>query len=482
MPVLFVRKQSADPVNWKWIALTAYLLVTTLVLFFFFSHWGNDDAFITYRYAANLEQGLGFVYNPGQPILSTSTPLFTLLLALFGKLWPNLPALANLLGAFSLALGGVMIWDMAQTWKTPLVGWCGLLLYPTFPLLVSTLGSETLLALAFCLGTFACYARGKYSMAAVCAALAVLSRPDGILVAAILVVHFLVIRKCPIPWGSAGLLVAICAPWVVYAWVTFGSPLPVTLDVKQHQGLMTISQRFLPGLMTIFTPYLRWSYLLEVILAFTGIVYLIRHARQWVILPAWTLLYLIAYSALGVSRYFWYYAPLVPGLIILVGLGITYLRKFYTSVNAIPFQILAIALFALLFSAQGMGVQDLVKHPDERLLLYQAVGEWLQENTPQDSRVESLEIGVIGYYAQREMVDFAGLIHPEVADQFSEQTTYDDAALWTVAHFPPDFLVLQPGVLPRFEQEFVVQNCQSVQVFLGQEYGSESNLNIFSCK
>ena len=63
------------------------------------------------------------------------------------------------------------------------VGWAGLLLYPTFPLLLGTLGSETPLYLAFCLSAFAFYARKKYSLTAICVALAVLTRPDGILVA-----------------------------------------------------------------------------------------------------------------------------------------------------------------------------------------------------------------------------------------------------------------------------------------------------------
>ncbi|MCB0187901.1 MAG: hypothetical protein KDE31_26715, partial [Caldilineaceae bacterium] len=51
-----------------------------------FMLWGDgqldvDDAFITYRYAENLATGQGFVYNAGERLLGTSTPLYTLLLA-----------------------------------------------------------------------------------------------------------------------------------------------------------------------------------------------------------------------------------------------------------------------------------------------------------------------------------------------------------------------------------------------------------------
>ena len=41
----------------------------------------EDDAFITMRYAANLAAGKGFVYNAGQRVLGTTSPLFALLLA-----------------------------------------------------------------------------------------------------------------------------------------------------------------------------------------------------------------------------------------------------------------------------------------------------------------------------------------------------------------------------------------------------------------
>lgn len=40
-----------------------------------------DDAYITFRYARNLVEDAGFVYNPGEHVLGTTTPLYTLLLA-----------------------------------------------------------------------------------------------------------------------------------------------------------------------------------------------------------------------------------------------------------------------------------------------------------------------------------------------------------------------------------------------------------------
>ena len=119
-----------------------------------------DDPYITYRYAENVRRGFGFVYNPGERIQSTTTPLFTLLLAVLSPLWGDLPHLANLIGVLSLAAGGLLLWELAAIWKTPWAGWIGLLLYPIFPLAITPLGSETPLYIALLPGCVCslCYA------------------------------------------------------------------------------------------------------------------------------------------------------------------------------------------------------------------------------------------------------------------------------------------------------------------------------------
>src|ERR1041385_7428484 len=40
-----------------------------------------EDSFITFRYAENIAAGNGFVYNTGEKVLGTTTPLWTLILA-----------------------------------------------------------------------------------------------------------------------------------------------------------------------------------------------------------------------------------------------------------------------------------------------------------------------------------------------------------------------------------------------------------------
>lgn len=44
-----------------------------------------DDAFIIFRYVRNLIAGQGYVFNVGERVLGTTTPFYTLYLALLGK-------------------------------------------------------------------------------------------------------------------------------------------------------------------------------------------------------------------------------------------------------------------------------------------------------------------------------------------------------------------------------------------------------------
>lgn len=459
-----------------------------VILFTAFNRWAYDDPFISYRYAENLTRGIGFVYNPGVRILSTTTPLFAAILALAGFISADIHGIAVGIGIISLALGGIFIFDLARSFDTPIVGWAGLLLYPTFPLVVSTLGSETPLYLALCLGAFALYARKNLLAAGIFGVLATLTRPDGLLVLGILGIDYLVRSRKSIPWKPILVSSAVLITWIGFAWVYFGSPIPVTLAAKQQQGSMAISESFLRGLQTVTAGYSSWPYITEAVLAILGVILALSKKRLWVGILIWPAVYFVAYSILGVSRYFWYYAPLIPGFIIAVGLGFTALSELIkaASKNNNSFSSYATLvpgiLLIVLVVVNGSNLWEMRKNNDPRLKIYKAAGDWLRENTSPNEQVGSLEIGIIGYYAKRPMVDFAGLIQPDVAKQLRSDTTYEDAAIWAVGNYRPEYLVLHDGMFNQLEQEYVEPNCVRIKRLKGEQYSYYFDLTIYSCQ
>jgi hypothetical protein len=472
------------------LVLLAFLLAGFLI-YIAFQHWAYDDPFITFRYADNLRAGQGFVYNAGERVLSTTTPLYALLLTGLGYIWPDLPRLSNLISALSLALGGFFIYLTGRRWGEPLAGWIGGVLLLFFPLMASTFGAETCFYVMLAVGALTFYAREQYELALALAALATLTRADGVLVAVVLAGDYVISAKKPVffrssrprpPWFLLLLFALLVAPWHVFCWVYFGSPFPATLAAKQLQGQMAISQGFAPGFLRLLKGYAQQPlYWLHGCLALLGVWYMARKARRWLLWLAWGALYFVSYTLLGVSRYFWYYAPLIPVLISLVGLGVAQVSRWLALVLAGRWsRAAALAVFLiLLLWPQGAGLVYMRAHPDPRAEVYREAGRWLAQNTPPEASVGTLEVGIIGYYARRRMVGFAGLIQPDVARQMKQQTTYQDTASWAMRRYRPGYLALNTGWFPELMQGVVAERCKQIQSFTAQGY--QGALLVYDC-
>lgn len=472
----------------KWFKMI-YLAGITIALYTAFSNWAYDDPFITFRYAQNLVQGNGFVYNPGERVLSTTTPLFTLVLAGGSFIWSDIHQLAVLIGAACLAIGGWMIFELSRAWGTPWVGWAGLTLLPTFPLLVSTLGSEMPLYTALCLGALAAYAHRSYTLCGICCGLAFLARPDAVLVPLLLSIDFIARRRERLPWGGILVFAGITLIWTGFAWLYFGTPIPATLGAKQSQGRLAISEQFGPGLLTILQSYTGWPYILFACLVLVGWIYAYLAEQKTIHVLLWPPAFFGAYTLLGVSRYFWYYAPLVPGLVIGAGLGLDGIRGMF---QALPGEYKeggtkfggagGAVLIAVFLLANLGGLSSMPAKADVRYPIYRAAGDWLRENTDEDASVGALEVGIIGYFAQRKMVDFAGLIQPDVAESMEAEDTYEDAALFALSRYSPDYLVVHEGYFPALEEAAHQLGCGSASVLKGEPFGYPTDLKIYECQ
>ena len=138
-------------------------------------------------------------------------------------------------------------------------------------------------------------------------------------------------------------------------------------------------------------------------------------------------------------------------------------------------------MLGIFLFGQVRSLLAMYRNPDRRTAMYQAIGEWLESNTETWDRIGALEVGIIGFFAQRPMVDFAGLIQPQVADQLQKQTTYEDAALWALGNFHPKYLVLQKGVFPQLETGRVAQSCEMKKIFRGEEFDYPQDLIVYVC-
>jgi arabinofuranosyltransferase len=431
-----------------------------------------DDPFVTYRYAWNAAQGNGLLYNSGERVLSTTAPLYALVLAAVDLLAQGLlgsspalallPAVSNGLSTASLFVAACFLYLYAATFKKPWVGWFAAILFITAPLLWLSLGFEMGFYLALTLGAFYFYASRRFSVASALLALALLTRGDGILPAIVLAGHYLATER-GIPWRAAAVYGVVAAPFLLYLTFTFGSPLPVTLAAKSAQANLGVTgfyagTTFAQGARILGLAYVSQSslYLSFVPLIVLGLVAALKRERWLLPVLLWAVAHFCSYSALGVAPYHWYYAPLLPAVALLTAAGVAKTaNKVRALVRGERLRSVVVAALGLVLTmpqfVSNAQIRQALLHPsalqpeetrykvlpEAKVAVYRRVGDWLRENTPEDALVGVTEVGIIGYYSERTMVDFLGLLRPQVVDALRR----GDMA-WALLYYQPDYVVL----------------------------------------
>ncbi len=270
--------------TWIWLLIAALVLVGGSLFHVVggYSHWdrsghawGSDDAYISYRYAANLAAGEGLVYNPGERVEGYTNLLYVLAMTpvcAFAErdavyTWS---ALLNLLFALSAL---VLYWHLARRHLSEggAAAAAGLLaVAPSLWLWVAA-GLEAPLVLALQVGTWLQAERlvdgprrRDIWLAGLFCSLSVLARADGFIFP-VLAAGWLVVRG---HWraGSVCLAATLATLGGVVAWRLgyYGHPLPNTYYVKVSGPLLdrlaegagqlwqlALGQRLLPALMLL---------------------------------------------------------------------------------------------------------------------------------------------------------------------------------------------------------------------------------------
>ncbi|MFN2265774.1 MAG: hypothetical protein ACK2UM_16055 [Anaerolineales bacterium] len=96
-----------------------------------------------------------------------------------------------------------------------------------------------------------------------------------------------------------------------------------------------------------------------------------------------------------------------------------------------------------------------------------SVAYWLEENTEVDSLIAAHDIGAIGFFAERNLVDLAGLVSPEVIPIIREETALEVY----MNQLGADYLVTFPQWYPELvkEAELIFQTDQPFSVIQGGE-------------
>lgn len=413
-----------------------------------------DDALITLRFARNLAAGDGWTYNVGTSTAEGATsPAYTAAIAVLSSPLRSATHAADVLFVASLAaIAGLLVATFNRL-SAPWIGGAATVLIFACSGLLDTKALESLPFLALVCAVLWAYARERDIELGVFCALLVLVRGEGaLLVLLVLGQAWVLSRRPPVKAMVAGAVVAL--PWVAYSLVTFGSVLPDTLQAKVAQGRSGYWGRgwiFLHGFFDLAEPLHYRTWLLVVVpLAAIGLVRGLADQRLRPIvapLVAATTLHAIAYGLiLNVPAYYWYYAWELFTLAVLAAIAVGSLLEWTITATRgrLP---RAVVGFALLIGGVAFASTSLI-YTSRTNQHYVAMGEWLAANTPASARVAATEIGTIGWFSDRPIVDYLGLLDTSSIAEVRR----GDLASW-LERSEPDYWVVHS---PRWPFEVAI--------------------------
>lgn len=391
-----------------------------------------EDAYITFRYAANWAHGLGPVFNPGEKAWGFTSPLWTGLLALMTAVGAPIERAARLTLVGCDLLSLVLAWRLLERHSRLAAAGFALFfaLWPRLAHLPAT-GLET--SLVTCL-LLAAASLATTRGGGVLNGLLALSRPEG--AAMSVLVAWLLERRQRLVWLA---LSAALGGFMLY----FGRWFPASVGSKAtvygiqwFQGVYWL-EWLLPGRDPITAD---GEALAPIALLFAaGLIAVIAQWRRATSLRSplpvvlgCGLALLFGYMLLGVPWHFWYAPTPMVAILLAVFLGLA-------SAGVLRWTLVPMALFLLL--AWPGAAARVVRMQTHDAAIFTGLGETLREDAAGRASTVMLEpIGIVGYVSGMRVIDEVGLVTPWVAH---ERALGDGWYARVMQRDRPDYLVIR---------------------------------------
>jgi arabinofuranosyltransferase len=406
-----------------------------------------DDAYITYRYASNLLDGRGFVYNEGEKVLGTTTPLYALTLAGLGSLFGGsdapFPWISLFINAAADAVTCLLLIGMGKRlgFLPPGIAAAALWAFAPWSVTFAIGGMETSFIIALMTGTFYFYSREKPVPAALLASLCLLTRPDSLLFILPLVLDR--IRRTlpksrinpnpnPISLPEAFAFILPSLTWFIIATAYYGKPLPnsisakiVAYNLENHEAVIRMLQHYATpflGHLTFGNGWIAIGLILYITLFISGMITAIRAwTSSWAIF-IFPVAYLLVFSIANPLIFRWYLSPPLP--IFFFGIFIGVNRITQDLKKGLFFWLFASIAFLLTLNGWTIKPDHGPSRPAPEMafikleLLYEKVGKDLKDLIEPGQILAAGDIGALGYFSEARMLDTVGLISPIAATYY----------------------------------------------------------------
>lgn len=379
-----------------------------------------DDFFITYRYSLNLAEGRGFVFNAGERVFALTNPGLALVLAL-GRMLTGLeaPMLASALSGLALLTVAVLLLFEARGLGRAPEALLGGTLLVTSSFLWVLQGGEGMVMLALLL-LAARWGADRPVLAGLLAGFAVWCRPEAAIGVGLLTILLWRERK-RLPWRLAATAAAAVLLGVLLAWLYFGTAIPNSLAAKRALAAGSSGLGFWPQSAELARRHTGQLWPAVVGLGLLGQWPLLRSGGRCLrLLSLLALSLTVIYPLLGVPYAPWYVLPMAVAMLYGLGFLIGLPARLKAAATPLAGRALATAAAALALAAVVISLAPAEARRLRRftwppyMRAYQQAAEWLNANSAPAAAVSYFEVGALGYFSDRTVIDLVGIVTPEL--------------------------------------------------------------------
>jgi hypothetical protein len=452
--------------RWKWPAIYAAVAILTCVVYLFAAQrefalgFPLDDAWIHQTYARNLVELRTWTFQPGPTSGGSTSPLWTMLLAAGAALGLDPRIRAYILGGVALFFTALLSREwLGRRLSNPAWAWtAGVVVLLEWHLAWAGLsGMETILQSLLVVGVFLALEARQSSPLTVGAliGLGMWIRPDALSLIVPLV-WLLAWDPEPVPQRLRSLILAgagmalLVVPYLAFNRLVGGEWWPTTFYAKQAEYAVLRQSPIASRLLAEFVqPMIGVGIMLlpGVVLATS---HSIRTRRLGGLAPlVWVVAFMSMYALrLPVTyQHGRYVIPTVPAVLVvgldgLISSGWPLGRKRRWRVTSLawPASVGGVLIGFWLLGA-GAYARDVSIIESEMV----AASRWIATHTEPNAVVAAHDIGALGYYGDRPILDLAGLVSPDVIPIMRDEGSL--AEYLNLNH--ADYLMTFPGWYPE---------------------------------
>lgn len=436
-----------------------FVIIFGIIITYLNKDFRLDDALIYYRYIENFINGYGLVYNIGERFNAISSPLYIYISLVFSTLTREVEMTQLILNGLLIISAGISLAYLFYLLDKPQIAFISSLLFVTTKFFYTTFGLETNLFVLLSILCIIFYFKYNFFLLSVFSSLLILTRGEGVFLIIILWGFVFKENRKDIRLNYILISIVILLISFFFNYFYYGHFLAQTLTAKMshaRSGLWGDGYSFIFNFNFLFRMafnYQPYFFLLSFGLALLGFIEHIKD-KILMILAFYAVGITLFHTVLDIQNYHWYYAIHFLLFVVLISYGISIIVNSIKSRfrNSFVFYLLISLIFIYPVLTQIELVRLLSR--EKPMEGYKIAGEWLLNNTPENSSIACVEIGHVGWYSKRKIIDIVGLVNKDITDNLANQR-FDS---WYELYKPTYLLLHDPPVGAELKAQKFVDN------------------------